>query len=210
MRTDRRISPAERVRLRRVVRLTLGTTLALWLSQAIAWPLSFVAPILAMALLSLPVSRPPVAFFLKIVVALVGSVYASFLFLPILLHQRIAGLILVALALFHTFYLTARGKPAVIGTFFTIGITATVALGSVSVDVLLSVAEGLAIGAIVGAVIAWLMHIVLPDPPMERPAARPPAPAPDFPVRFCCRAHSCPLCHHRGRSSLRDRQRFHR
>ena len=89
-----------------------------------------------------------------------------------LVHQRIAGLILVALALFHTFYMTARGKPAAIGTFFTIGITVTVALGSVSVDMLLAVAEGLAIGAIVGAGIAWLMHIVLPDPPLERPPAK--------------------------------------
>jgi hypothetical protein len=76
----------------------------------------------------------------------------------------------------------------VIGTFLTIGITATVALGSVSVDVLLRVAEGLAIGAVVGAVIAWLMHIVLPDPPMERPPARPPAPVPDFPVRRALRS----------------------
>ncbi len=188
MPTDLHDSTAGRIRLRRVLRLTAGTTLALWLSQAIAWPLSFVAPILAMAILALPVSRPPAAFFVKIVAALVGSVYASFVFLPVLVHQRIAGLILVALALFHTFYLTARGKPAVIGTFFTIGITVTVALGSVSVDVLLAVAEGLAIGALVGAGIAWLMHIVLPDPPMPRPPARPPAPAPEFPVRRALRS----------------------
>ncbi|HEX5788765.1 MAG TPA: DUF2955 domain-containing protein [Woeseiaceae bacterium] len=179
---------AESVRVRRVFRLAAGTALALWLSQAIAWPLSFVAPILAMVILSLPVSRPPAAFFVKIVVALVGSVYASFLFLPLLLHQRVAGLILVALALFHTFYLTARGKPAVVGTFITIGITVTVALGSVSVDVLLAVAEGLAIGALVGAAVAWLMHIVLPDPPMDRPPPPGPPPPPGHPVRRAIRS----------------------
>ncbi len=187
--------PADRIRLRRVVRLAAGTTVALWLSQAVAWQLSFVAPVLTLVILALPVSRPPASLFVKIVAALVLSVYASFVLLPMLMHQRIAGLILVALALFHTFYLTARGKPAVIGTFFTIGITVTVALGSVSVDVLLAVAEGLAIGAIVGAGIAWLMHIVLPDPPLERapagPPAKPPAaapPTPEYPVRRAVRS----------------------
>ena len=179
---------AERVRARRIARLAAGTALALWVSQAVAWPLSFVAPILAMVLLSLPVSRPPGAFFVKIVAALVGSVYASFLFLPLLLHQPIAGLLLVGLALFHTFYLTARGKPAVLGTFLTIGITVTVALGSVSVDVLLAVAEGLATGALVGAGIAWLMHVMLPDPPLERQPPKPAAPAPPYPARRALRS----------------------
>jgi hypothetical protein len=187
MPTDVLVPDPGRVRLRRAWRLTLGTAVTLWLSQAVAWPLSFVAPILAMIILSLPVSRPPGAFFVKIVAAIVISVYGSFLFLPILLHQPIAGLLLVALALFHTFYLTARGKPAVLATFLTIGITVTVALGSVSVDLLLTVAEGFAVGAVVGAAVAWLMHIALPDPPLERPQ-RPLPPAPEFPVRRAIRS----------------------
>lgn len=188
MPTDSKPVTPERIRERRVLRLAAGTAITLWLSQAAAWPLSFVAAILAMIILSLPVSRPPAAFFVKIVAALVISVYGSFVFLPLLLHQKIAGLILAGLALFHTFYLTARGKPAVLGTFLTIGITVTVALGSVSVDVLLAVAEGLAVGAIVGAGVAWLMHIVFPDPPLERPPPTEPPPPPDFPVRRAIRS----------------------
>jgi hypothetical protein len=84
--------------------------------------------------------------------------------------------------------MTARGKPAVLGTFITIGLTVTVALGSVSVDLLLAIAEGFAIGAIVGAGIAWLMHIVLPDPPMDRPPPKKPPPPLEFPVRRAVRS----------------------
>jgi hypothetical protein len=186
--TEQAIVSAGQIRLQRVLRLTAGTTLTLWLSQAVAWQLSFLAPILAMVILSLPVSRPPAAFFVKIVAAIVLSVYGSFVFLPLLTHQPMAGLILVALALFHTFYMTARGKPAVLGTFITIGLTVTVALGSVSVDLLLAIAEGFAIGAIVGAGIAWLMHIVLPDPPMDRPPPKKPPPPLEFPVRRAVRS----------------------
>ena len=188
MLTERSGERAGGLRLRRAVRLAVGTALALWLSQAVGWSLSFMAPILALIILGVPVSRPPLKFFLGIVAALVLCVYGSFLFLPLLLHQRLAGLILVALALFHTFYFTARGKSALVGTFLTIGITVTVALGSVSVDLLLVVAEGLAIGAVVDAGIAWLMHQLLPDPLLERPPAKPPAAVPGQPARRAFRS----------------------
>ncbi len=146
------------------------------------------APILTLIILAIPVSRPPLKFFAGFVITLVLSVYASFLLLPLLLNQRLAGLILAALALFHTFYFTARGKAAVVGMFLTIGITVTVALGSVSVDLLLAVAEGLAVGAIVGAGVAWLMHMLMPDPPMELPPAKAPAPLPGLPARRAFRS----------------------
>jgi len=176
------------LRLRRAVRLAVGVTLAMWISQAVAWTLSFLAPILAAFILSMPVSRPPAKFFIGIVVALVASIYGSFIFLPLLLHQPLAGLIIVGVVLFHTFYFTARGKSAAIGTLLTIGITVTVALGSVSVDVLLVIAKGLMWGVLVGALVAWCVHAVLPDPPMERrapPAAPPPLP---YPVRRALRS----------------------
>lgn len=175
------------LRTRRVVRLAAGVTLAMWISQAFAWSLSFLAPIMAAFILSLPVPRPPPKFFIVIVVALTGSVYGSFVLLPMLLHHRLAGLILVGVVLFHTFYFTARGKSAAIGTLVTIGITVTLALGSVSVDVLLALAKGLAQGVVVGAIVAWLMHALLPDPPMGRPAPPPSAGLP-CPVRRAVRS----------------------
>lgn len=163
---------ATAVRTRRVLRLAFGTALSLWISQAGGWTLSFFAPVLTLVLLGLPLSRPPLKFFVTALVLLVLAIYGSFLLLPLLLHQSAAGLLVLAVALFHCFYFTARGGPAVVGTLLTIGITLTVGLGSVSVDALITVAQGASVGALVGIAIAWLSHLLLPD--LAEPVAPPP------------------------------------
>jgi hypothetical protein len=166
---------------RRVLRLALGTAACLWLSQALNWPLSYISPVITLFLLGMPVPRPQPRFFVVVVVAMTGSIYASFLLLPFLLHQRIVGIGLLGLALFHSFYFTARGGAAAVGTLITMGLAVTVAIGSVSVDALLAVAGALTLHAIIGAVIALLAHLLLPDPASLRAlvqAAKPPPPQP--------------------------------
>lgn len=155
----------------RVLRLAFGTALSLWISQAVGWSTSYIAPVITMFLLAMPIARPKAKFFVVVVLAIVVSVYGSFLFLPLLLHQKAVGFLLLALALFHGFYFSAKGGAAVVGTLITIGLAMTVAVGSVSVDALLAVAAGLTIGTIVGAFVAFLSHVIIPDPPLDNAAA---------------------------------------
>jgi hypothetical protein len=154
----------------RILRLAFGTALSLWISQVIGWTMSFIAPVITLFLLALPLSQPKPKIFLLVVVALTVSVYGSFLFLPFLVHQELVGLLLLSLALFHAFYFTARGGAAVVGTFATMGLALTVAVGTVSVDALLGVASGLVVGAAVGALIALVSHLVIPEEPQPSPA----------------------------------------
>jgi hypothetical protein len=156
---------------RRVLRLAFGTALSLWVSQAVGWSISYIAPIITMFLLAMPLARPKPKFFAVVVLAVVVSVYGSFLFLPLLLHQKAVGFLLLGLALFHSFYFSAKGGNAVVSTLITIGLAMTVAVGSVSVDALLAVASGLTVGAVVGAFIAFLSHAMLPDLPCDDQAA---------------------------------------
>ena len=155
----------------RVLRLAFGTALSLWISQAIGWSISYIAPVITMFLLAMPIARPKAKFFAVVVLAVVVSVYGSFLFLPLLLHQKAVGFLLLGLALFHAFYFSAKGGAAVVSTLITIGLALTVAVGSVSVDALVAVAGGLTVGAVVGALIAFLSHVIIPDPPVNNPAA---------------------------------------
>ena len=152
------------------MRLAFGTALSLWISQAVGWSISFIAPVITMFLLAMPLSRPQPKFFLLVVVALTVTVYGSFVFLPLLLHQELVGLLLLSLALFHAFYFTARGGSPVVGTLVTVGLALTVAVGTVSVDALLGVAGGLVLGAAVGAAVALFSHLVIADPEAQRPA----------------------------------------
>ena len=155
----------------RVLRLAFGTALSLWISQAVGWSISYIAPVITMFLLAMPIARPKAKFFVVVVLAIVVSVYGSFLFLPLLLYQKAVGFLLLALALFHGFYFSAKGGAAVVSTLITIGLAMTVAVGSVSVDALLAIAAGLTIGTIVGAFVAFLSHVIIPDPPLDNSAA---------------------------------------
>ncbi len=145
--------------------------MSLWVSQAVGWDMSYIAPVITMFLLAMPFSKPNPKLFVLVVVALTVSVYGSFIFLPLLLHQELVGLLLLSLALFHAFYFAAKGGPAVVGTLVTMGLAVTVAVGTVSVDGLVSVASGLVTGAAAGAAIAMLTHLLIRDELAESPAA---------------------------------------
>jgi hypothetical protein len=169
---------------RRILRLALGTALSLGFSQALAWQLSFIAPVLTLFILGLPLPAPNLKKGLVFVIALLAPMTAGLILVPFLEHARGAGIVLVTIALFYSFYYTARGGSAVLGTFMTIGLTLVVTVGSVNSEVLILLIQALAINAIVGLVFVWAAHALLPDPPRDAaaPAARQAAPAPIAPA----------------------------
>lgn len=161
---------------RRILRMAFGTALSLCFSQIAAWPLSFIAPIFTMLVLALPIPAPTLAGGVKFVAALLLPLIAGMSLLPFLAHARWVGIALVALVLFYSFYFTARGGSAVLGTFFTVGLTLVVTIGSVSIDALWGLTKGLAMGAVFGIAFVWVAHALLPDRPAD--PITPPKPAP--------------------------------
>lgn len=167
---------------RRILRLALGTALCLAFSQLAAWPLSFVAPVLTLVLLALPL--PPLSLKKGIifVVALLAPVLVGGeLILPFLDHMKGIGILLIALGLFHTFYFTARGGQPVLGTFMTVGLTLVVTVGSVSSELLMMIIPSMGLCAVVGIVFTWIAHALLPDLPPDPALAGIKKPAPPKP-----------------------------
>jgi hypothetical protein len=155
----------------------------MWVSQAISWPMSFVAPLLAFVFLSLPLPRPTAKITLGFILVLAASSYAGVVLLPFLQHARWVGIGLFVLALFHTFYFTARGGSAVIGMLMTVGLTLVAAVGSVSSVVMVEIAKWLTICAVWAMGFVWLAHALIPDPPSPPGLAGkkpPPAARPDL------------------------------
>jgi hypothetical protein len=87
----------------------------------------------------------------------------------------------MTLALFYSFYFTARGGAAVLGTFITVRLTIVVTIGSVNAAILMLIIESLAISATVGMAFVWLAHALLPDLPSDPVAAKTPPPKPEKP-----------------------------
>jgi hypothetical protein len=167
---------------RRILRLGLGTALCLLFSQMVAWPLSFVAPVLTLFLLGLPLPPPSLKQGLVFVLALLAPlVIGGNILLPFLHDMRAVGVLLVALGLFYTFYYSARGGNPVLGAFMTVGLTVIVTVGSISAEIVLFLIHGLGVCAIVAVVFVWIAHALLPDLPPDPALAGKKKPAPPVP-----------------------------
>lgn len=163
---------------RRILRLALGTSLALGFSQAMGWPMSFIAPVITLVLLTLPLPVPSLKMGIVLLAAiLVPVLLGSVILLPFFAHLHSVGIILVMLALFYSFYISAKGAPEVVGTLLTMGITINVAIGSVNIDVFYAVVSGISKGAFCGLLFVWIAHALLPDLPGTFSGARPAPPA---------------------------------
>ncbi len=147
----------------RILRLAAGTGLSLWVSQAVGWGLSFIAPVMTLFILALPLPALTLQQGVKFLAAMTLSMYAGLLLLPWLLDFPLVGLLLLVLALYWSFYFTASGGSPVLGTFLTVGIALSTAVGSVSVDVTLMLISGLIMNAVIGIVFVWIAHAMLPD-----------------------------------------------
>lgn len=172
------------VAARRILRLSLGTALCLLFSQAIAWPLSFIAPVLTMFILALPLPPPGLKKGIIFIVALLAPmVLGGIVLLPFLEQMRGIGILLVALGLFYTFYYTARGGQPVLGTFMTVGLTIICTVGSVSSEIVMLLIKGLAVCTATAIVFVWIAHVLLPelppDPALAGMKKKPPPPKPD-------------------------------
>jgi len=169
----------------RILRLALGTSLSLWYSQAVGWQLSFVAPVITMLVLALPVPALKLKGGIIFVLVMTLSLYAGTMLLPTLLYQPAVGMLLLALALYWSFYFTAKGGSALLGTFATVGIALTTAVGSVSVDAVFELASSMSIATAVGVLFVWVAHALIPDSmaitaATPTAAEKPEAPKPDL------------------------------
>jgi len=167
---------------RRILRLSFGTASCLVFSQMAAWPFSFIAPVLTLSLLALPLPALGLKKYVGLVIAILVPMVAGMALLPLLLHAKAAAIVLVALALFHSFYFTARGGSPALGTFMTIGLTLTVTVGSVSSDIMIFLVQMVGLCAIVGIAFVAIAHALFPDLPPDPALAamkKPPPPKPD-------------------------------
>ncbi len=147
----------------RILRLALGTSLSMLFAQVVNWPLSFIAPVLTMFILALPLPALKLSSGIKFILVFVVAIYTGLVFLPFMLNQRMVGILLLSLALFHSFYFTARGGSQVIGAFATVGLALVTSIGTVSTDAVLQVTGGLSVGAVFGVLFVWVAHAILPD-----------------------------------------------
>lgn len=157
------------VAARRILRLAFGTALALWLSQAVNWSVSFITPVLLSMLLAVPIPAPSLKQALVFLMALIIPVWlATWLVLPFLTYQPAAGLLLLIAGCFWCFYYSASGGSPLLGAFLTMGLAIVTAVGSDSVALVIAVNQAITLNAAIAIGCLWLAHGLFPDIPIER------------------------------------------
>ncbi|WP_332673619.1 DUF2955 domain-containing protein [Aromatoleum sp.] len=151
-------------RPQRALRLAGGTALALAAGFALAPPLPYVAPLLALFLLAQRNQALPLKAAIGLPLLVMLTTGCGLLLIPPLQHAPVSGLLLIALCLFHCFRYNRRGGNALLGTFMIVGLTLIAAAGASSFALAVTVIEALAKGLLLAVLAASIAHAIFPEP----------------------------------------------
>ena len=152
------------LRLVRIFRYAVGSTLAVALAMGIDWQLSFLTPILALSFFAPPARRPKpkaMAAFIGIVAA--AAAFGVFVSATLLVYP-VVFLLVEGLLLFLLYYRNARGAPPLLTTWLMIAVTVIPVVALQSMALAVAVAQGLVVGGVGAMAVVWLAYVLLPDP----------------------------------------------
>ena len=153
------------IQARRIFRLSLVSALALAAAYALQLPLPFIAPLFAFMFASMPAPPMGPKNLLGLLLVVLIALCMGLLLIPLLQHYQMTALLIVALGLYLSSYLTVNMGKALFGTFLTIGFTLISAAGTVSYSLATLVIQALVIGIAVAVVCQWLVYPWFPEDP---------------------------------------------
>lgn len=158
----------------RILRLSVGVTIAMAVAFAINWPLAMLTPVFTVVFLSLPMPRLSFRQGFKNMMETLLGLTIGVLFALFLLPYPFVYVLMFGLALFYTYYYINRG-----GSFWLALMTL---LSLLLMPMLASTSGGLAIGVSMGFIwsswvavwMIFLAHFLVPDPESRIIPKRPP------------------------------------
>ncbi len=141
-----------------VFRLSLTVALALLLGYAMNMALPFLPPIFALMLSAKPGPAMPLKALVGLSLVAVVTTGVGILLIPLLLAYPMTALMVVALGLFLSFYVTVNLGKALVGAFLTVGITLISAAGTVSDQLATLVIQDLLLSIALAILCQWLVY----------------------------------------------------
>lgn len=153
----------------KILRFSLGVTAAVSLAFAFQWPLSNLTPILTATFLTLPAPSPTLRAGLNLVGYVVFAFGLGLLFTVFLLPYPLVYLPVLAVVLFHIYYLLHRGGPVFLVLMCLISVLVLPML-AITLDAL-AVATALyfSLSAAFAVAIYLAVHGLIRDPPPDGP-----------------------------------------
>ena len=159
---------------RRTFRFGAVAALSLWFAYALEAPFPFFAPLFAVLMTATP--GPPMGpkMLFKVLLVLALTLGIGLLLAPVLRYYPITGVLVIAVGLFLTTFMSVglgKGTPA---TLLTIGLTMIPAAGLMGHELARSVIQALLIGVGLAIACQWLVYPLFPEdaaPPPKKQAA---------------------------------------
>lgn len=158
----------------RALRFAFATALALAMAYGLGFPLPFLAPLFVVFLSAMP--GPPMGpkglFALLIVMSL--SLTVGVLLIPLIRYYPFSAVLIVAVGLYFSMYLTLIHGKRLLGTFLTIGFTLISVAGSVDYLLATTVIKSLGLGISAAVLCQWLVYPFFPEKTAAGSAAEAP------------------------------------
>ncbi len=161
------------VQARRIFRLGLTMALAQAIAYALALPIPFLAPLFALILGAAPAPPMGVKGLFGLIVLVLITLGVGLLLIPMLTHYPFTAILIVALGLYLSAYLTVNRGMALVGTFLTVGFTLISAAGTVSYALATAVIQALVSGIALAVACQWLVYPWFPEDAAPGKKARP-------------------------------------
>ena len=158
---------------RRVFRLALVPALTLAAAYALSVPLPFIAPLFAFILGSVPGPPLPAARLAGLIIMVIMTTGLGIVLIPLLLNYQLSAVLLVAVGLYLSTYLTVNLNKNLPGLFMAMGLTLVSAAGTLSDALAATVIQSLILGIIIAALCQALVYPFFPEDPLP-PRAVPP------------------------------------
>ena len=146
------------IEARRIFRLSLTTALALAAAYALAVPLPFLAPLFALLLTAAPAAPMGLKGLLGLILVVLLTLGVGLLMTPMLTNYAVSAILITALGLYFSTYLTVNLGKGLVGMFLTVGFTLIPAAGTVDFFLAVTVIKALVLGIGLAIVCQWLVY----------------------------------------------------
>jgi hypothetical protein len=161
------------IQARRVFRLSLTVAMSLAGAYALQLPLPFLAPLFALLFTAAPAPPMGVKGLFGLILVVLITLGVGLLLIPLLIHYPVSAILIVAVGLYFSSYLTINMGKGLIGAFLTVGFTLISAAGLVSYSLAVGVITALVLGIGLAIVCQWMVYPWFPEDTSPIKKARP-------------------------------------
>ena len=160
---------------RRIFRLSLTLAISLAGAYALQLPLPFLAPLFALLFTAAPAPPMGVKGLLGLMLVVLITLGVGLLLIPLLIHYPASAILMVAVGLYFSSYLTINRGKGLVGALLTVGFTLISAAGLVSYSLAVGVITALVLGIGLAIVCQWMVYPWFPEDVTPVKKAKPPA-----------------------------------